>query len=159
MQRLKELKNEIDSYLEPMDESEKTGAIEHLYVVAHLSSILALRRGVEVVLCTAAGLLHDISSYSTGNSENHAKQSAVLAKSILKEQRTFSDEEIEIIVKAIQNHTDKGNEHDLYSEILKDADVLSRYLAEPEHKFSKSRAQRIKRSLRELGINVKVKKK
>ena len=89
MQRLAELKNEIDSYLEPLDDSEKTEAVEHLYVVAHLSSVIALRRGADMALCTAAGLLHDISAYSTGNNENHAKQSAVLAKSILKDQRTF----------------------------------------------------------------------
>jgi uncharacterized protein len=159
MQRLTELRNEIYFYIESARSKEKTMTAEHLFAVSHLCSLLALRRGLDITLCAASGLLHDLWTLRTGKTENHAHHSAKLAKTVLEDLRTFDDSDISIIVTAIKNHTNKGEEHDDYSEVLKDADVLHRYLLDPDEKFSKSKAQRIKTSLRELGINIKVKKK
>jgi len=159
MRRLAELKNEIDFYLEAANSQEKTAAIEHLYGVSNICALLALRRGSNITLCATSGLLHDLWAYETGKTDNHAHHSAKLAKTILDELRTFDDYEISTIVNAISNHTNKGEEHDEYSEVLKDADVMHRYLTDPEEKFSRSKAQRIKRAMREIGINIKVKKK
>ena len=44
----------------------------------------------------------------------------------------FNEEEKNIITNAIKNHSDKERIDDVYSEILKDADVLAQYLAEPD---------------------------
>lgn len=159
MQRLTELRNEIYFYIESAGSKEKTMTAEHLFVVSNLCSLLALRRGLDITLCAASGLLHDLWTLQTGKTENHAHHSAKLAKTVLEDLRTFDDRDISIIVKAIKNHTNKGEEHDDYSEVLKDADVLHRYLSNPDEKFSKSKVQRIKRSMRDLGINIKVKKK
>lgn len=159
MHRLEELRNEIYFYLESAPNKEKNMVAEHLFAVSNLCSLLALRRGLDITLCAASGMLHDLWVLQAGNTENHAQHSAHLAKEVLEAFRSFNDDDIAIIVNAIKNHTNKGEEHDGYSEALKDADVLHRYLVDPNEKFSKSKAQRIKNSLRELGINVKVKKK
>ena len=159
MYRLAELRNEIYFYIESAENKEKNIIAEHLFVVSNLCSLLALRRGLDITLCAAGGLLHDIWTLQTGNTENHAYHSARLAKEMLEDLRTFEKNDIFVIVNAIKNHTDKSEEHDEYSEALKDADALSQYLSDPMQKFSKSRAQRIKNAMRELGINIKVKKK
>jgi uncharacterized protein len=159
MQRLAEVKNELEFYIDSMENGEKMKAADHIYGVAQLCALIAMRRGADVELCTVCGLLHDIWTCKTGDSSNHAHHGAKLAKSILEDIRLFDDYEINIIVEAIRNHTNKGEEHDIYSEILKDADVMHRFLSNPEEKFSKPKAQRIKNSMRELGLNIKVKKK
>ena len=159
MHRLAELKNEIDYHLEEADCQEKSVAIGHLYGVSELSVLLALKRGADTVICAAAGLLHDLWTYKRGDSSNHAHHSAKLAIQILEDIRLFDDYEIKTISEAIKNHSNKGEQHDIYSEILKDADVLHHFIINPEMKFARSKAQRIKTSMRELGINIKVKKK
>ncbi len=159
MQRLTEIKNELEYYLEPLDNGEKTCAIDHIYGVSHLCALIAMRRSADVEIATVCGLLHDIWTCKTGDSTNHAHHGAKLAKEILEGTRLFDNREISTITEAIRNHTNKGEEHDLYSEILKDADVVHRYLVNIEVKFSKSKAQRVKNTMRELGLNVKVKKK
>jgi uncharacterized protein len=159
MHRLIELKNEIDFHLDDAGCEEKSIAIGHLYGVSELCVLLALRRGADTVICAACGLLHDLWTYKKGDSSNHAHHSAKLAVQILEDIRLFEDYEIKTISEAIKNHSNKGEEHDIYSEILKDADVLHHYILNPEMKFTRSKAQRIKTSMRELGINIKVKKK
>ena len=159
MHRLAELKNEIEYHLDEAGCEEKSIAIGHLYGVSELCVLLALRRGADTVICAASGLLHDLWTYKKGDSANHAHHSAVLAAQILEDIRLFDDYEIKMISEAIKNHSNKGEEHDIYSEILKDADVMHHYIIDPEMKFTRSKSQRIKNSMRELGINIKVKKK
>lgn len=159
MQRLAELRNEIYFLLETRESKEKNTTAEHLFVVSNLCSLIALRRGIDISLCATSGLLHDLWTLQTGKTENHAHHGSILAREVLEDVRLYDKNEIDIIVRAIRNHTNKGEVHDEYSEALKDADVLHRYLANPNQKFSKSKVQRIKRSMREIGINIKVKKK
>lgn len=159
MNRTYELRNEIDKHLENIKRDERLVAVRHLYGVSNLCLILALRRNLNTEICVACGLLHDLWSYEKNVQENHAKPGAELAREILKSLHSFSNDDISIITRAIKYHSDKGNEHDDYSEMLKDADVVHHYLCEPDKKFVKSKALRIKRTMRELGINIKVKKK
>ncbi len=159
MNRLAELKNEIDFHLWSVEDAKKTEAIRHLYGVSDMCALLAYRRSMDVTLCIVSGMLHDLWLFKSGKSDNHASHGAKLAQLILEELRTFDDGDIAVIVEAIKNHSNKGEEHDEYSEVLKDSDVLSAYLTNPEQKFSKSKVQRIKRAMRELGINIKVQKK
>ena len=53
---------------------------------------------------------------------------SVVEKSI----EMFENEEIDIIVQAIKNHSTKNKRHDRYSELLKMCDVVDSYLHEPE---------------------------
>lgn len=159
MNRIYKLRNEIDRRIENMNESERSLAIRHLYGVSDLCAILALRRSLDSKVCAAAGLLHDLWSFENSTTQNHAKPGAKLAEEILDDIHTFDKYEIKTIVSMIRYHSDKGNVHGEYEELLKDADVVHHYLEETDKKFVKSKAQRIKRSFRELGINIKVNKK
>jgi len=159
MDKIQELKKEIEKHVEYINQDERFTAISHLHGVADMCAMLSYRRKLDTTLCTASGLLHDLWSYEKGIEDDHAKYGAELADDILTYLDIFDRSEIRIITTAIRYHSDKGNEHGEYDEVLKDADVVQHYLADPEKKYPNSKARRIKRTLRELGVNVKVKKK
>ena len=96
----------------------------HLFGVSTFAAMLAMRRGLNVELAGVAGLLHDIATYTSGSSEDHARRSAEQARLILDDMAVFTAEEVDVMCTAIANHSDKSEVHDAFSELLKDADVL-----------------------------------
>ena len=76
-------------------------------------------------------MLHDLSSYETGNSTEHARRSAWRAQEVLAEAGSFSPDEIEMIAEAICAHSSKDHVDGPVAELLKDADVLQHYLYNP----------------------------
>lgn len=48
----------------------------HLLGTAHFAAMLAMKRGADSEAAELAGLLHDISTYLTGNGEDHARKGA-----------------------------------------------------------------------------------
>lgn len=106
----------------------------HLFQVAQLCSLIALRRGENAELATIAGALHDIVymcsndktlKYSWIPSSGHAENSALIAERILTEQQLVTPEECRIICNAINLHADKEHTGTAYDEVLKDADVFA----------------------------------
>ncbi len=77
----------------------------------------------------AAGLLHDVGRYQEyRDGTDHARQSAVLAKPLLKS-AGFTPEEQEIIISAIAEHRNKAEESAASSPLstaLREADLHSR---------------------------------
>ena len=55
-----------------------------------------------------------------------------------------------IIQQAIAKHSEKDKMDDVYSEILKDADVLAQYFAEPDIVMSDANQKRLKKYLPEI---------
>ena len=157
MNRLELIKNELDAILLNQENvNVRPDGYIHLYGVAQNCCLLAIKRKLNVELCTIMGLLHDIHTYKIGYSKDHAMLGALEAENFLRDLEIFDDEEIEIIKTAISHHSDKKTIHDPYSELLKDADVLqnSLYNASLEVKHRK----RLKEAFKNLGIKVKIKK-
>ena len=129
MDKLEALRTVVDEILRNQSDKEQSRCgFVHLYGVATLSSLLAVKRGLNAHLSATAGMLHDISSYRTGDSADHARRSSMEARSIMSALGCFTQEEISIVCKAILNHSNKDQIHDTYDEVLKDADVLQHYL-------------------------------
>jgi uncharacterized protein len=128
----------------------------HLYGVAQNCAILAIKRGLDIELCTIMGMLHDIYTYKFEYVKNHGALGAVEAEKILRKLELFSEEEIELVKRAVRNHSNKKTEHDKYSELLKDADLLQNtiYRSEIEIKHK----DRLKKVFRNFGIRMKLKK-
>lgn len=118
----------LDTLVDP--DEHRTAAV-HLYGVAGNAALLAMRRGVDPVLATVCGLLHDISAYATGDSRNHAGRSAAMARSCLRGAGLFTDQEVDAVCSAIAHHSDKDKTHAPLDEVLKDADVLQHVLHNP----------------------------
>ena len=100
----------------------------HLYGVSDTCTILALKRGLNLELCSNSGLLHDIWNYDVGDCPEHGQLGAVKAGEILKQLGSYSPEEIEPICTAIARYGDKQSIDGDMDELLKDADVFQRYL-------------------------------
>ena len=157
MNRLELVRSEVDAILLNQENvNVRPEGYIHLYGVAQVCTMLAIKRRLNVELCTIIGMLHDIYTYKIGYVKEHAILGAVEAENLLRDLEIFTDEEIEIIKTAISHHSDKKTKHDKYSELLKDADVLqnSIYDSISEIKHRK----RLKKAFKNLGIKIKIKK-
>ena len=157
MNRLELVRTEIDAILLNQENvNVRPEGYIHLYGVAQACTMLAIKRKLDVEICTIIGLLHDIYTYKIGYVKEHAILGAIEAENLLRDLEIFTDEEIETIRTAISHHSDKKTKHDKYSELLKDADVLqnSLYTTTSEIKHRK----RVKKVFRNLGIKIKIKK-
>lgn len=148
------VRNEIDLFLmKQTDEKIRRDGFIHLYGVAQYCSMLAVKRKLDVELCTIAGMLHDIYTYKFEYVKEHARLGAIEAGKLLNNLGVFKADEIEIIKTAISNHSDKKLKHDKYSELLKDADVLQNSFYNTS--FELKHRKRLKKVLKSIGINMK----
>jgi uncharacterized protein len=128
MNRIERVRQVVDEILRGQpDEEERRCGFVHLYGVAQSCALLALKRGLDAELCTVAGMLHDISTYKTGDPTGHGRRGAALAREILSGLGCFAEAEVATICEAIAHHSIKGEVHGTYDELLKDADVLAHW--------------------------------
>ena len=129
MDRLEQLRQVVDQIVRnnPDPEEARCGFV-HLYGVSVICTLLALKRGLDPELCAAAGMLHDVAYYATGEDQDHAARSAVEAARLLSALGSFSADEISAMCAAIAGHSDKAATGDGIAEVLTDADILQHYL-------------------------------
>lgn len=135
MDRLEAIRVIVDRMIMKMQkEDERKFAYLHLYGTSQFAAMLAINKKINIELCAVAAMLHDISLYASNcGHKEHAEKSATIAKEVLEESKLFSEEEVKIICHAIAKHSDKLTKSDgIYAEILKDADVLTHYLYNPQ---------------------------
>ena len=125
----------------------KQKAYFHSIQVAQICMMLAQERNLDLELSAIIGLFHDYSQFIRLSSFNHAKYSSEMVLELLN-QYPFTDEEITIIVTAIKNHSDKEMKHDVYSELIKDADLLVKYYDDPSTIFKPYEEERIKNHIK-----------
>lgn len=133
--------------------------IMHMYSSSQLAKLLAMHRGIEAELAGIAAALHDIGIVMTKKLEGHAEAAERYVYDFLKKYNLkwgrkplqVTEEEMEKIVKAIVQHSEKEvSTSDPFVELLKDVDSLDGYLhgVTPEG----GRLDRCKRVIEELGI-------
>jgi len=127
--RLEAVRERVDADLEKLPNlwARRCGYV-HLYGVSETAVLLAARRGLDTELAAVAGMLHDLATYKTGDPTGHAQASSHLARELLAEIGSFSQNEIELIATAIAHHSTKEKLHGPFDELLKDADVLQHRL-------------------------------
>lgn len=153
MNRIEEVREHIDNILLNMsDVVERRCAYLHLYGVSQSCALIALKRKEDVELATIAGMLHDIYSYSTMDTKDHAHKGAAMAKETLTSLQLFLEIEIEKIYSAIYNHSDKGTRHSSFDEVLIDADVLQHCLYNPLFDVAEHEKQRYEDLKLEFGL-------
>ena len=106
----------------------KRQMLEHMFQTETLCILLAQKRQLNLELSAIIGVLHDLTIPLDCNDFNHAARSSMIAKDILMQSGLFTKEEISLITSAIANHSHKERVDDAYSELIKDADVLSHVL-------------------------------
>jgi uncharacterized protein len=153
MNRLEKVREIVDGVLmkQPNVEIRRNGYV-HLYGVSSNCSLLALRRGANAEISAVSGMLHDIYTYKAGDSYEHAKLGSIEARKILHELKLFTEEEINIICKAIYNHSNKNEIGEIYEEILKDADVLQHYSYNTRFPVAEHEKERLSKLFKEFDI-------
>lgn len=145
MNRIEIVREKVDEILLNMkDQEERRCAYVHLYGVAQACALLAKKRKENMELAVIAGMLHDIYSYATMDTDDHAYKGATMAKEILQSIKLFSADEIEKICTAIYHHSDKSIVHGALDEILKDADVMQHVLYNPLFEIKAHELERYK---------------
>lgn len=125
----------------------KQKALLHSIQVSVLCQKLALDQHLDIELAGIMGLFHDYIQFTQHTSFQHGPRCSEWISSILNE---FQDNEKLIIQQAIAKHSEKDKMDDVYSEILKDADVLAQYFAEPDMIMSDTNQKRLKKYLPEI---------
>lgn len=151
--RLEHIRGIVDAILRKQvdPETSRCGFV-HLYGVSAVCVLLAERRGLDCEICALAGMLHDIASYETGNSHNHAQRSAIRAADLLTEAGAFTSDEIALITDAIARHSNKDDIDNPMAELLKDADIFQHYLYNPELEKNWNNRPRNQRLFAEFGL-------
>ncbi len=112
-------------------------SIKHMYSSSQLAKLLAKRRGFDIEIAGIAGAIHDLAIIETGKFENHGPLGGPLVRNLLleynsrygKEFGKISREEIDLVVNATINHTNKKQFDDsAFDELIKDVDSLDRFL-------------------------------
>lgn len=123
----------------------KQKAYFHSIQVSSLCQKLALENHLDINIAKVIGLFHDYAQFINHSSFDHAKRSSEMIEAYCHD---LSDEEKKMITNAIFNHSHKERIDDIYSEILKDADVLAQYFYEPDIIFNEASKNRLKKYLR-----------
>ncbi len=157
--RLEKLRETIQkTLLENNNIDDVCDGLVHLNGVGQYCCLLAAKRNLDTEIATACGLLHDIYTYKYEYSKQHAQLGALEAEQILSSTAQFTPDEMELIVNAIAQHSDKKSIDNTnpYAELLKDADTLQNSLYNP--RLSIKHKSRLKEVLKELGIKIKIKR-
>jgi hypothetical protein len=106
-------------------ESSIVWELKHSSGCCQIARILAQKRGLDVEISETAALLHDIYVAVEGKYGDHAALGAPLAQKLLEEVGGFTPDQINTIVTAIAQHSQKEVFSDNpYVELVKDVDVF-----------------------------------
>lgn len=122
----------------------RTVALTHTSAVLNNVTLLSKKRNEDVELAQIAALLHDYSQFYEGAlPKMHAQKGSEFAKTYLDSLSLFTSEEIEKIVFCISVHSQKESIHSSFDEVLKDADLLAKYLENPEEELKDYEIKRL----------------
>lgn len=96
----------------------------HMISCAKVGYLLALARDVDPIIAACACSVHDFGRILTGNQENHGPNGAILVREFLFDLNLFTQDEIDMIAMAVNNHSKKGEVGNPLEELVKDADLI-----------------------------------
>lgn len=127
-------------------------AIARTSMVDAYITLIAANRGLDLELAKVCAVLHDYFKFTRNMAYEHALRGANLAKQVLDESNLFTRAEIEIIVHAIAEHSNKDRVGKSMDEALKDADVLASWAENPAKQLSAAREKRMENLRKELNF-------
>lgn len=152
-ERLETVRGLIDEMLNAKENiAKKQEAYLHLSEVSDFASKLAERRGREAEIAAIAGLLHRYYFYKTGIQAFPGPNSADTVRPILRGTQSFTNEELNVILRSIFYQEDRQRTHGPYEEIIKDSSLAWRYLRNTGGNYSTADIHRLRNVFAELGI-------
>ncbi|TGY66844.1 HD domain-containing protein [Dubosiella muris] len=145
MERYNKVKDHVyGTYHKINNELLRTAAFLHTNSVDNCITLLAISRNLPVELAKIAALLHDFAQYAQNcPHKDHARLSSLYAHQYLEQSGLFKMREIDEIGYMIGQHSYKNHIDSPMCELLKDADVLARFLEDPYQTFSGAKKERL----------------
>lgn len=145
LERYEKVKEYVYSqYAKIYNENLRIMAITHTNSVDMAITLLSMARGTNLERAKIAALFHDFAKYIDNCPDSqHAKLSSLHAHKYLKETGLFKVIEIDDIAYAISRHSKKSSFDSPLCETLKDADVLARFLENPNENLTGIKRQRL----------------
>ncbi len=130
----------------------KQEAYVQLSAVSDCASKLAARRGQDAEIAAVAGLLHGYYFYKTGIQSFPGPNSADTVRPLLRATQSFSNEELNVILRSVFYQEERQRIHGPYDEIIKDSILVQRYFDHSGNALSLADIHRLQKVLVELGI-------
>lgn len=99
---------------------------QHILRVCNYGKLLAEAEGANVELVLAGCLLHDVAVFDPGDSRDHGRRGAEIARALLGE-LGYTPEEVENICYSVASHVDVDKPHTLEARVVTDADNIDRF--------------------------------
>ena len=123
----------------------------HTSSVDNMATLLAIGRGVDIEQSKIAALFHDFAIFAANcPHRDHARLSSLYAHKYLIGTTEFTIEEIDEICHAIACHSSKDVEDEPLCEVLKDADVMARFVEDPHQSFPQVRQKRLLKGFEDI---------
>ncbi|MDD7281590.1 HD domain-containing protein [Floccifex sp.] len=129
----------------------QSAAYTHTAMVDSCITLLAISRNVRVERAKICALFHDYAQFVDNcPHKEHAKLSSLYCSKFLKETNLFKINEIDDICYAIRTHSKKDRYDSPLCEVLKDADVLARFLENPEAPLNDIEKERLMKAMQDI---------
>jgi len=158
LDRLKPIQHKvIETILKEMKKNDKERDISLKEEIIHstgccrLAQIVALKRKLDAEIAGVIGAVHDYGRIISGKKENHAEKGVEPLRRLLQDTDRFSASEIELIIKAVANHSNKKEIQEHYDELIKDVDVLDNYFS-GKIRDKEEYQKRLRATLKELDL-------
>ena len=160
MNRVENMREHVDEILRNINNIRNTRtAYAHLYGVAQICAMIAIKRKADVELSIMAGMLHDLYTYKRKEEvrhlgmeaieyviKNHRVDGAIWLREILPKWGLTTDEETNILCDAIQGGVSEDHKTMEIEKIVNDANILQFYFynpIEPQIKLNKNRVDNL----------------
>lgn len=132
----------------------RIAALTHTSQVDACVTFLAIARGHKLERAKITALFHDYAQYIDNCPHSqHAKYSSLHAHNYLESTNLFSTIEIDDICYAISQHSFKDQVDSPLCELIKDADVLARFLENPNASFTETQKKRLLKACADIQVN------
>ncbi len=153
MERYNKVKNYVYEQFSKINyEPLKTAAYTHTAMVDASITLIAIARNIRLERAKIAALFHDYAQFVDNCPHSvHAQLSSTYCHNYLESTNDFQMIEIDDICYAISQHSNKDKYDSALCEALKDADILARFLENPDKEVSGIKKDRLLKACHDIG--------
>ena len=152
MEKYEVVKNYVyGQYAKIAYEPLKSAAYSHTAMVDASITMLAMARNLRVERAKIAAIFHDYAQFVDNCPHaRHAELSAIYCHNYLEQTGLFKMIEIDDICFAISQHSKKDEYDNALCEALKDADVMARFLENPDKELTGIKKERLLKAFKDI---------
>lgn len=153
MERYEKVKSYVYSkYAKIAYEPIRTAAYTHTAMVDASITLIAMARNIRLERAKIAAIFHDFAQFVDNCPHaRHAELSSIYCHNYLESTNEFQMIEIDDICFAISQHSKKDEYDNALCEALKDADIMARFLENPDKELTGVKKDRLLKACQDIG--------